>query len=276
MSGLGKTPSRSQPQDLSEQGEGFDDVLYLPPVDGEFVAARNALATAMAGAGTPVLVQLFPDQGVPEGTLGVYDILRLLLEQRVDAISALTLEGGVAVWPLIAGYTDDEAFCRAGIDYLRRAGVEVIQGLEMHLSPADRRSIVDLAGDDGFEALFHGPAPDGRAFSSWVAEAGVQPFVRRPLPTGSRSKRDNREIAGLLMRVADLWIRLERAEGRGQSIYASARRIDSEHHDFRGIGRDGNLGIVDWLDPISKGVIEEWASAGTTSLLDDLQAAYLK
>lgn len=274
--GLGKgLGSESGPDDLPST-EGLDDVVYLPPFDGSREAIKAALAEQLAATQTPVLAQCIPGakSGSP-GAVDVYDVLQAIATedlQRLDEVPS----GAAVIWPLISGYTDDEEKWDMGLGRLADVGVGCVHGIVADLSPADRRRMVDVAGEQGFEKLFHGPVPAERDFARAVHRFGMQPFLERPLPLTPTRLVNNRRLAGLLASIGELWLRLGRAEPRGQAFYRAARWIDRDNHDLLILAREGNLGVVDWLDDESRRVILEIAARDESSLLADLRLEYLE
>ncbi len=255
-------------------GEPLDDLLYLPPVARAQRGARDELVRSLIKQGTPVLVQLLEEDPVGVGELAIYDLLQTLLDRNLTALEHLA-PGSAAIWPLIAGYTDSREFSEAGVERLASAGVVSIQGVVAELDPSDRRRIVETGGEEGFDAMFHGSSPSERDFSRIVEAAGMEPFVSRPLPEGPSWLRGNRRIAEILALSGELWLRLGKSEATGQSLYATARRIDNDSHDLLTLCREGNLKVIDWLDPLSSQIIEEWVSCGRSSELEKLKSQYL-
>jgi hypothetical protein len=256
------------------EGQILDDLLYLPPVPERQHQEREALAKSLTDQGIPVLVQRFPRDPGEAGVMAVYDLLETLLEGDLSELSNLP-RGAVVIWPLIAGYTDSVDLCRSGLEILAAAGVSAVQGISIELDPTDSRRIVERGGEEGFETLFHGSAPSERAFSQLVSNTGLEPFVSRPVPLRPRWLRSNRQLSEVLYLCGELWLRLGRPEATGQELFAVARRVDMESHDVAAICREGNLRVMDWIDPLSRRVITEWASRARSSELEVLRADYL-
>lgn len=273
--GLGEGTSSPADLEVPESVGALDDVVYMPPVSAGHESLRSELAKQLLESGVPVLIQSLAGQEstAPEGTL-VCDVLQAVATNELSLLDSVP-SGSSALWPLIGGYTDDPAIWREGLERLATAGVVHVQGLALDLQPADRRRVVEVAGDRGFERLFHGSVPSERAFAAAVHRAGLNPFSSRPLPSGPSRLVHNRQLAGFLVSIADLWLRLGRAESRGHSFYRSARWVDRESHDLALLAREGNLSVVDWLDTHSRAVIEETAATGTSSLLEELRQEFL-
>lgn len=252
-----------------------DDVVYVPPVDPAARAERDREVARLAAAGTPLLVQLLPGEPSPTGgATAVYDLLGPLAAGDLDRLGALPA-GTAAVWPLVAGLTDDPELWRAGCRALAAAGVATAQPVRPALPAADRRRLAAGRDEETFAALFHRPAPDERAFARVAHRAGLAPFLPRPVVAGAAADRTPREPAGLLALAGELTLRLGRGTGRGQSLYRAARLLDRTACDVRALVREGNLSVLPWLDDTGRQVLEEWARAGRSAAVDDLLATYL-
>lgn len=273
---LGRGPEAGfEPRELVRVA-GFDDVVYLPPVPESQEGMRRELAERLGAVGAPVLVQCHPgDQPGYPGAVEIYDVLHAVAIEdpsRLDVIPA----GAAVVWPLISGYTDDREDWEEGLQRLANKGVSCVQGIAAELSPADRRRVVEVSGDRGFERLFHGPTPSERDFAATAHRLGLEPFLARPLPSAPTRLAHNRRLAEFLTSIGELWLRLGKAESRGQSFYRAGRWVDRENHDLMVLAREGNLGVVSWLDADSRGVIEEIATHDRSTLLAELRCEYLE
>ncbi len=254
----------------------LDDVFYVPPVSAEMSASRSRLLRSLAGRNTPVLLQLLPGEEEPEVAGGkiVYDLLPALVAGDVSALAELPADSSV-IWPLIAGLTDLSATVEAGLDRLAAAGVGYVRGLALVLQPAIRRRLAEQGGEAVFDRLFHGPPPAERLFAIRAAAVGLKPFLDRPLPGDSRALAHNRWLAGELAIIGELWLRIERSESRGQAFFRAARLIDEADRDIQALCSEGNLGVIPWLDPPSREVIEELVADGRSSLREELEMEYL-
>jgi hypothetical protein len=262
---------------LSLGGPPLDDLLYLPPVPEELAAGREALARERLADGTPVLLQALAGEtspGVPGATV-VWDPLAALLAGDLGRLGQVPA-GGAAVWPLLSGVSDDPRLWEEGCARLAAAGVRWAQALAPRLTPADRRRLVDRVGEGSFEAVFHGELPAERDFARVARRHGLEPFLPRPLPRPPIQGAKNRRLAGVLALAAELWLRIERPVGQGQALYSAARQADSTSYDLGALAREGNLGVLGWLDPIGKDLVEELAADGRSSLLQELLEEYVR
>jgi hypothetical protein len=262
--------------------EPLDDVLYLPPVPARRAAARDKLASSRLVDGTPVVLQLFPgeESTVPSvaGVAFVFDLLPALLARDVERLGKVP-EGGIAVWPLISGLTDDPALWDEGCARLAASGVRCVQAVAPELSPSDRRRLAERWGkedDEGalFEALFHREPPSERAFARTARRHGLAPFLPRPLPRPPVLRIENRRIGGTLALLAELWLRLGRSAEQGQAFFRDARWIDATHYDVEAVADEGNLAVLP-LDPESRDAVAEMVEAGEVGLLNDLLEEYV-
>jgi hypothetical protein len=276
----------------------FDDLLYLPPVAPPFAAARDEIARAHAAEGTPVLVQVLAGEEGPEperaeGVVVVHDLLEPLLagggvvEQKGFEPGVAPGPGDVALWPLIPGLTDGADLVEEGCRRLAAAGFGTVHGVAPSLPPAQRRQLYERIAppdtemnegeggdDDLFQALFHGPGADPRAFARAAHRHGLSPFLPRPLPRPPLAGGPEREAAGLLALAGELSFRLGQP-GRGQAYLRAARWVDRTAYDLRSLAREGNLPVLHWLGAESRAIVEEWAETGESATVGALLAAYL-
>ncbi len=253
----------------------LDDLLYLPPVAAELAAARDRWAAGLIESGTPVLIQLEPGAGTQApAALIVYDLLRPLLAGDLEPLSALPA-GANAVWPLIPGVTDSPELWRQGCAALAGSGVACVQPSVVELTAEERRLLAESGGDDVFEALFHGPPPAERDFARCANRHGLPVFVPAPASSGTARQVRNHRLAADLALAGDLWLRLDRSVAAGQSLLFAARRATDTRRDLAALAREGNLGVLDWLDGRGVDLVAEIVATGRTSLVASLLDEYL-
>ena len=274
--GLGRSVT-SRPAGLEPlEGTEPEDLLYLPPVAAPLIEARDRLAAAILESGGPVLVQLVPGQPAPPtGCRPVLDLSGPLFGGEPPRLSSPPA-GLIAVWPLVAGLTDGPELVRAGLESLAKSGVAEVQGLALKLSPGERRRLAEHGGEEAFHRIFHGELPSEREFAAAAAAQGFKALGERPLPAPWRPERGNRRLAGELALVGELWLRVGRAEATGQAFYRASRWVDKETHDLDRLCREGNLGVVSWLDRASRDVIRESVLEGRSSLRLELEEEYVR
>jgi hypothetical protein len=244
-------------------------------VPSELRGERGALARARLAHGTPVLLQLLPGESaaVP-GATAVYDLLEPVLAGELPRLSELPA-GAAAVWPLIAGVTDDPRVWRAGCARLAEAGVVCLQALALDLTPGERRLLAARGGPRAFDELFHAPPPAERDLAAVAAGFGLRPFVTRPLPRPPLPGGGNRRLGEVLGLAGELWLRLGRPVGRGQSFLRAMRWADRSRRSLAALAREGNLGVLSWLDAESAQIVEEVLATGECALLAQLLAEYV-
>jgi hypothetical protein len=253
-------------------------VLYVPPVEREHAAARDSLVASLALRGVPLLVQLVAGEAFESGAgpeTIVIDPLEVLLERRLDALDAVPA-GAVVLWPLIAGFTDDQALWEEACARLRAAGARCAQPLVLELDPAERR---ELAGGEtegaAYSRLFHGKAASERRFAAVAAHHGLEVFHRRAGGDGDRRER-NATLAELLALGGELWLRLGRGEVAGQELFRASRWVEDAAIDVRAIAAEGNLGIVEALRASGPAtIVAEWARAGASPTIESWLTEYV-
>jgi len=251
-----------------------DDLVYLPPVDEEHRAARDEVARELERASVPLLTQRRPGEagGREEDVL---DLLETLLVAGGRRLGELETTLRAAVWPLIPGLTDDPDEWEVGLAALARAGLETVLPLPLALEPADCRRLAEFTDEAGYQALFHGRRPDGRAFARAAARRGLGAFPRRPELAGSPRARFSRRAAAELAHVAELWLGLGRSEAAGQELLRASRWLDRSPHDLEALAREGNLDVLPWLGGESRRVVEDLAAGRPASLRRELEEEYL-
>ncbi len=253
----------------------LDDLCYLPPVAAGLAAARDRWAAVLIESGSPVLVQLEPGTGTgASGAQVVYDLLRPLLAGDLSPLARLPA-GSSAVWPLLPGLTDSPELWDRGCELLARAGSASVLPLAVELAADDRRRLAELGGEDAFDALFHSQAPSERDFARHAARHDLAVFAPRPAAGGTARQVRNRRLAADLTLAGDLWLRLGKSVGGGQALFRAARGAESTSRDLAAVAREGNLGVLDWLDERSVALVGELVAGGRSSLLESLLEEYL-
>lgn len=253
----------------------LDDLLYLPPVDEALRDSRDALAARLAAVETPFVAQIEPGEPAPPGAaLVACDLLHPLLSGELDRLGEVPA-GAIAIWPLVPGLGDHPMHLEEGLETLAAVGVRQVRGVVPDLDAAERRLLAEGQEEHVFDALFHGGRPSERLFDRAVAAAGLDPFPTRPEVDVVARRRGNRKIASALSQAGDLWLRLDRPVGPGQGLLRAARGAAGTQHDLSALAAEGNLKVMDWLDPASSRIVEEVAAGERPALLDELCHEYL-
>jgi len=275
-------PRRSRRTDrdpvLQEPAElrALDDLLWLPPVEPSDRARRDRWVASAIVAGVPVLVQRLPGERVEAqtGVIPILDLFGTLVSGEFGELEP-PAEPGLAIWPLVAGWTDRPSFVSEGLAALRERGFLTVVGVRVELAPAQLRELADLVPPEGYERLFHAPPSDRRAFGRAVEVAGLCPFFERPLPGEPPILRRNRRLAGGLYRAGELWLAVDRDEVIGQAFFRAARWVDESSKDIQALALEGNLGIVDWIESPVEEVIVGLSGEDGAPLLQELREEYL-
>jgi hypothetical protein len=274
-------PSESSPGVAAPGGLGLlDDVVYLPPVSRRGAPERDELAERALAAGLPVLVQLLPgdETAIPfaGGAVFVVDLLAVLLEGDLARLDAVPSWAAVAVWPLIAGVTDERTLWERGCQRLAAAGLRRVQAVTPALAPGDRRRLAEGLSDNAYEALFHRQPAEERDFARVAYRHGLAPFLPRPLPRAPLPRAENRRVAGQLAVSGDLWLRLGRPVEAAQALFRAARWLDATHYDVDALAREGNLAVITAFDPLARQAVVDAVDLGETPLLAELLDEYLQ
>jgi hypothetical protein len=253
-----------------------EDVLYLPPVPGVLAAERDRLAMRHAGRGTPVLVQVQPGDPSPaigEGVVVALDLLPLAiaaLREEMDVAGAALPTADVALWPLAAGL--GVAATAVLVPALAAAGVHALQGVRLDLSGRERRELGQDLGEERYLELFHGATPEPLAIARLAAAHGLAPLLERPLPRPPLRGAANLRAAGALAAAGELCLWLGEPESRAQSLLRAARFAERAAHDLAALARDGNLGVLPWLDGEEREVVAAAVEGSEPRLLRELHA----
>ena len=169
-----------------------------------------------------------------------------------------------AVFPLIPGWTAEDAAIEALAEAAGRGGAASLTGIVPAADGEGRRAIVAARSrfepdeaDRFFEVIHHGDWPGrlagGVAASRRAAAArGLRPLP--PRPGGRGQPRGNREAAARLEERAEL---SELGEHRAALLYAAIRWIDESPRDLSAVAREGNFRKVFPFE----GEIGEWAES---------------
>lgn len=169
--------------------------------------------------------------------------------------------GAAVVWPLVAGWTDQPEVLASAMARLAAAGARRVAPRVLELAAPERRLLADRlqsAWPEAFDALFHGgeTPPDARAVRDAAEAAGLEPRLPRPLPAPPLPLRLRRarELAGRIIELGDA------AGDEGPAYYRAARFLDRGEVDIDAAAREGNLGVLPWLEEPAKTAVEAWLS----------------
>ena len=279
----GRARASTRDSSVPEPGhlEALDDLLWLPAVEPTERSRRDRWIERAVEAGVPVLVQHSATEAIEPraGVVPMLDLFETLASGDLDALPTTTgpatTEPGVVVWPLVAGWTDQAACVSEGLGALKARGFRTVVGVRVELTPIELRELADRVPPEGYERLFHAPPADRQEFARSVDGAGLDPFFERPLPAEPALLRRNRRLAAGLFRTGELWLAVERDELVGQAFFRAARWVDESPKDIEALALEGNLGIVEWLEPPIDGVIDELARNRDSTLLAELREEYL-
>lgn len=258
------------------------DVVYVPPVAAEHGPLRSSIIEAAAAMGAPLLVQVVCDRladtaaaDLPPNATMVLDVLDRLVGQAVALreefrenrqpslpFAPAPLQDATLVWPLISGWTDQPEVLGPVTVRFAAAGARRVVPRSLELDARDRRLLAErlqTTWPEAFDALFHGgeSVPDTAAFRSAAEAAGLEHRLPRPLPAAPLPERLRlaRELAGHLIELGDA------AVSGGDAYYRAARFLDQDEVDIEAAAREGNLGVLPWLEGPAKHAVEQWLTA---------------
>lgn len=282
-----------EPSQAAALVRSLADVVYVPPVSVTEEQLRALVAAAAAEVGVPLLLQVSADFDIHERTfvvdgpaagqepvgsaevVVVVDLLDCLVRHAVELRSEFRkrrqpglpfaprpLSGANVIWPLVAGWTDQPALLEPAMSRLAAAGAGRVVSRAMHLGAGDRRLLCERlqsAWPEAFDALFHGGdvAPASAPFHEAAAAAGLDSRLPRPLPARPLPPRLRRarQLAGHLIELGDA------ADAQGDAYYRAARFLDRGEVDIDAAAREGNLGVLPWLEEPARQAVERWLTA---------------
>lgn len=257
---------------LFDAAAGVGVPLLIQVVAAYNAPTRQLVATVPGrghGAGAPPSE---PSVELPRGAVVAVDLLDALLRHAAELRSqwqqrrqpALPFEptplaDATVVWPLVAGWTDQPALLESAIARLAAAGARRVVPRSMQLGASERRLLAEglqSSWPEAFDALFHGgdSPPDSGAFRQAAQAAGLDTRLPRPLPAPPLPPRLRRarELAGHLIELGDA------AGTGGDAHYRAARFLDRGEVDIDAAAREGNLGVLPWLEEPARVAVEEW------------------
>ena len=295
----GLPPSTAGPLPVAtEAAEGVhsvSDVVYVPPLPADHEHLRTRIVEAAAAVGVPLLVQVVANIPVggagfrelaapapadlPPNAVVVVDLIDALVrhaavlrsqfrERRQPSLpfEPRPLAGASVVWPLVADWTDQPELLEPAMARLAAAGARRVVPRVMQISARERRLLAERLQStwpEAFDALFHGgeSSPDTSAFRTAAEAAGLQPRLPRPLPAPPLPPRlrRTRELAGHLIELGDA------ADSEGPVYYRAARFLDRNEVDIDAAAREGNLGVLPWLEEPARLAVEEWLATNRGS-----------
>lgn len=260
------------------------DVAYCPTgLDGTEGLERRVRSARAAGCA--VLIHASPAEPIAaarEAVL-VWDLLAPLLAEPTSAEAAIERllahrPAPARLWlvvPLLPGLFLGPGDLDRALAAARALDPECVVGVSPELSPADRRKLSELLGEERYEAVFHGAAPSERSFAVAARGLGLVWRAPRPALAGLPPRRArNRELAAALAEAGELWLRLGRGEPEGLALHVAARLADDAALDLAALAREGNLEVVDWLPPLARAIVAELAAEGRSRRLEALVDAW--
>jgi hypothetical protein len=224
-----------------------------------------------------VIVQLVGGEEVTptlagEGVTIVWDLLAAALDGREGSIAFAGVKAGgrsAALWPLLPGLGDEVRIASLA-SAAAAAGVEALQGAPVELTARERRELGDTLEESRYLQLFHGEPPTATLVARAAARHGLAPILARPLPRSPLRGAANLRIAGFLAECGELCLLAGETESRAQTLLRAARFAERGEHDLAALAREGNLGVIPWLEGEARDVVVEAASGAEPLLRREL------
>ena len=166
------------------------------------------------------------------------------------------------VWPLVAGWTDQPGLLATAMPRLAALGSRRVVPRALTFDARERHLLAERlqrTWPEAFDVVFHGDEspPDDAAFRNAAETAGLEQRLPRPLPAQPLPPRLRlaRELAGHLIERGDA------AATGADAWYRAARFLDRGEVDIEAAAREGNLGVLPWLEAPAKQAVEQWLAA---------------
>lgn len=193
-----------------------------------------------------------------------------------EAARQSTLRWG-AIIPIVLTITTELSVVGELVGLAAKHGASFAAALPIELDPTAKREIASVAvlsdehGEESYSALFGDDleplvVSTERHVSALAHEHGLLDYV--PLPDATR--RDNWAAAAYLARVAQRMFRMERDVELAWSLHRSARLAAELTKPLDRIRESASLAIIDGIDEVSRGILDEWLRDGRSEFGDRL------
>jgi len=249
------------------------DVVFVPAVPRGRRAERERWILDLERGGGAALVAVELDEAAEPAATGtrLVDLLEPLLSGAPPAAIDLLPPEVTALFPLLPGLSGDADSWRPWLAALGRAGRRAVVGVAPELTPPDRRQLAERAGEERFEAIFHGDVPSEHEFARAATAAGLEPWLARPRVDLPPRRARNRELATLLAEAGDLLVRLGSGEAEGSALLAASRHLEATPLDVAALAREGNLAVLSWLPAPAREIVEAHVEQGQVERLEQLR-----
>lgn len=261
---------------LPEKSPPEPGVVYLPPVEPGDREAADELANRLAADGFALVAHGIGDRWIGGRAERWIDPVAAWLDRTAPVDWCRTWreqasELRVAL-PLVPGLTPQAGELESWIDAVAESTPAAVVAVRAELGPSDRRRLVETLGEGSFDAVFHGSALAETEVARLVAARGVPTLGSPPAVPGLPPRiARNRELACGLAEAAELALRLGSPESECAAFFAAARHLEASSLDVSALGREGNLGVLDWLAPAARELVSELLSTGSAVRLDELR-----
>jgi len=252
------------------------DVVFVPAVPRGRRAERERWILDLERGGGAALVAVEIDEAAEPAATGtrLVDLLEPLLAGAPPAAIDLLPPEVSALFPLLPGLSNDAEAWQPWLAALGRAGRRTVVGIAPELTPPDRRQLAERAGEEHFEAIFHGDTPSEHDFARAATAAGLEPWLDRPRVDLPPRRARNRELATLLAEAGDLLVRLGSGEAEGSSLLAASRHLEATPLDVAALAREGNLAVLSWLPAPAREIVEAHVEHGRVERLEQLRVRW--
>ncbi|HVR44600.1 MAG TPA: hypothetical protein VMS56_14285 [Thermoanaerobaculia bacterium] len=273
-----------------DAGESIARAPYLhPPLLLDATGAAESVyrrgeqvARAAVAAGLPILELITTDGAVPEIA---DDRLTLAiafwppepgaLDQAALAAGRIGARFGIVV-PVIPPSTTELSLLTEVAAIAAARGARFLAAVPVDVDPAVRRILAEAGrvDEEEFSSLFESDlelltVATERHVAALAQENGIPDLVPVALPRPS-----NWAAASALASTGNRMIRMNRDVELGWEILRASRTISALSKPLARIADAASLSIIDPLDPLIAGALEEWLESGRSALMDEIDRAW--
>ncbi|HSN68509.1 MAG TPA: hypothetical protein VLV48_04655 [Thermoanaerobaculia bacterium] len=250
---------------------------------GELIYRRGEEASRAAVESGLTLLELITTDGViPDIRNDRFTLAIAAWPPREDALDELAAEASArgirfgVVIPVIPPETTDLALLAALAAVAARNGARFLAAVPIDLEPTARHALAAARelDDEAFAALFESDlelltVATERHIAALARENGMDDLVRLDL-----GKPSNWSAASELASTANRMIRMDRDVELGWEILRASRTVAALGKPLERIANAASLSIIEPIEPMIAGALEQWLERGTSDLMDDVDRAW--
>ncbi len=246
---------------------------------GELIYRRGEQAArAAVAAGLTLLELITADGTIPAIQSELLTVAIAAWPADPERIASQAKEAAAAgirfgvVIPVIPPETTELALLEAIADVAHGAGARFLAAVPIDLEPTARHALAASRelDDEAFAALFESDlelltVSTERHIAALARERGLDDLVRIDVRRPS-----NWPAAAALASTANRMIRMDRDVELGWEILRASRTVAALGKPLERIANAASLSIIEPIDPMIAGALEEWLERGSSELMEDV------